>query len=98
MRKHELPKEWRSFIVNPNAQPGKNSTLLKTYKRNILVRFLRTGCNTTIANLAIFVEKHYVKLTEIIPTKILFDIVNIFPSIDNNRGVAAVKSALDSRT
>ena len=54
--------------------------------------------NVYIANLAIFVEKHYVKLTEIIPTKILFDIVNIFPSIDNNRGVAAVKSALDSRT
>ena len=27
-----------------------------------------------------------------------FDIANMFPSIDNNRGVAAVKSALDSRT
>ena len=98
MRKDELPKEWGSFIVNPNARPGKNSTLLKTYKPNILVRFLTTGCNTTIANLAIFVEKGYAKLTEIIPTKILFDIFNIFPSIDNNRGVATIKSALDSRT
>ena len=27
-----------------------------------------------------------------------FDIVNMFPSIDNNIGAAAVKSALDSRT
>ena len=27
-----------------------------------------------------------------------FDIVNMFPTIDNNRGVAAVKSALHSRT
>ena len=27
-----------------------------------------------------------------------FCIVNMFPSIDNSRGVAAVKSALDSRT
>ena len=27
-----------------------------------------------------------------------FDIVNMFPTIDNNRGVAAVKSAPDSRT
>ena len=27
-----------------------------------------------------------------------FDMVNMFPSIDNNRDVAAVKSALDSRT
>ena len=26
-----------------------------------------------------------------------FDIVNMFPSIDNNRGIAAVKSALDSQ-
>ena len=29
---------------------------------------------------------------------VFFDIVNIFPSIDNNRGVAAVKGALDPQT
>ena len=123
VRKGELSKEWASFIVNPNAQPGKNSTLYKTHKPNIKVRLLTTGCNTAIENLAIFVEKRCAKLTENIPTKInysyhvidifetlnakgildnailvSFDIVNMFPSIDNNRGVAAVKNALDSQT
>ena len=123
VRKGELSKEWASFIVNPNAQPGKNSTLYKTHKPNIRVRLLTTRCNTSIENLAIFVVKHCAKLTENMPTKIndsyhlidifetlnasgipdnailvSFDIVNMFPSIDNNRGVAAVKNALDSQT
>ena len=123
VRKGELSNEWASFIVNPDAQPGKNSTLYKRHKPNIPVRLLTTRCNAAIENLVIFVEKHCAKLTENIPTKIndpyhltdifetrnpkgipdnailvTFDIVNMFPSIDNNRGVAAVKSALDSRT
>ena len=110
-------------MVNPNAKPGKNSTLYKTHKPNTPVILLTAGCNTAIKNLAIFVEKHCAKLTENIPTKIndshhlidifetlnakgipdnailvSFDIVNMFPSIDNNKSAAAVKSALDSRT
>ena len=80
------------------------------HKSNVTVRFLTTGCNTVIANLAIFVEKHCAKLNENIPTKInakgipdntilvSFDTVNMLHSIDNNRGAAAVKSVLDSRT
>ena len=44
--------------------------LYKTYKPNIPVRLLTSGCNTAIENLAIFVEKHCAKLTENIPTKI----------------------------
>ena len=43
VRKDELSKEWASFIVNPNAQPRKNSTLYKTHKPNIPVRLLTTG-------------------------------------------------------
>ena len=61
VRKGELSKEWASFIVNPNAQLGKNSTIYKTHKPNIVVRFLTTGCNTAIENLV--VEKHCAKLT-----------------------------------
>ena len=59
VRKAELTKEWASFIVNPNAQPGKNSALYKTDKPNIPVRLLTTGCNTAIENLAIFIEKNF---------------------------------------
>ena len=123
VRKGELSKQWALFIVNPNAQPGKNSALYKMHKPNIPVRLLTTGYDTAIENLTIFVEKHYTKLNENMPTKInasyhvidtsetlnakgipdnailvSFDIVNMFPSIGNNRGVAAVKSVLDSRT
>ena len=116
VRKDKLSREWTSFIVNPNAQTGKNSTLYKTHKPRIPVRLLTTGCNPTIQNLAIFVGKHCPKLTGNIPTKIngsyhlidiletmnakgiadnailvSFDILNMFPSIGNNRHVAAGK-------
>ena len=70
MRKGELSKEWPSFMVNPNARPGKNTTFYKTHKPNVPVRLLTTRCNTIIENLVIFVEKHCAKLTENIPTKI----------------------------
>ena len=115
-KRQVISKERASFIVNPNPQPGKNSTLYKTHKPSIPVRLLTTGCNPTIQNLAIFVGKHCPKLTGNIPTKISdsyhlidiletmnakgiadnailvsFDIVNMFPSIDNNRHDAAGK-------
>ena len=51
MRKCVLPKEWKFFTVNPNAQTGKNSTLYKTHKPNIIVKLLATECNMTTEDL-----------------------------------------------
>lgn len=48
VRKGELSNEWASFIVNPNAGPGKKSTLYEMHKSNVTVRFLTTGYNTVI--------------------------------------------------
>ena len=119
---NQLTTAWQQFIINENAQPGKNSPLYKTHKPDIPVRLLTTGCNTAIENLAIFVEKHCAPLTDKIETRIKdsyhlldiiddlnqqsipdnailvsFDIINMFPSIDNERGLIAVKSALENR-
>ena len=46
-----VTKKWKFFIVNPNAQTGKNSTLYKTHKPNIIVKLLTTECNMTIEDL-----------------------------------------------
>jgi len=46
--KGEISKEWKEFIVNEAAQPGKNSTLYKTHKEGTPVRLLTSGCNTAI--------------------------------------------------
>ena len=40
VRKGELLKKRASFIVNPNAQRGKNSTLYERHKPIILVKLL----------------------------------------------------------
>ena len=48
LRKRKTSKEYVSFIVKNNAQPGNNSTLYKTHKPNVPVRCLTTGCNTSI--------------------------------------------------
>ena len=120
--KKQLSSKWSKFIINQNAQPGKNSTLYKTHKTGIPVRLLTTGCNTAIENLAIFVEKHCAPLAESISTRIKdtqhllqiidtlnvngipenailvsFDIVNMFPSIDNEMGINAVRKSLQKR-
>ena len=120
--KGELNSRWANFIINEDAQPGKNSTLYKTHKDGTPVRLLTTGCNTAIENLAIFVEKHCAPIAESIPTRIKdtqhllqiidtlnqteipndailvsFDIVNMFPSIDNTMGINAVRNCLQKR-
>ena len=118
----ELPKEWKEFVINTDAKPGKNSTLYKTHKENIPVRLLTSGCNTAIENLARFIEVVCAPIANNIPTLIKntdhllniidninergvpdgailvsFDIVNMYPSIDNEYGIQAVKKALDAR-
>ena len=32
-RKGEVSKDWRNYIINEDAQPGKNSTFYKTHKQ-----------------------------------------------------------------
>ena len=70
LRKHKMSKELESFTANNNAQSGKTSPFYLTYKPNILVKVLTAGFHTVIENLAIFLEKHCIKLTKNRPIKI----------------------------
>jgi len=119
----EIKKEWRDFVINKDAKPGKNSTLYKTHKVGNPVRLLTSGCNTAIENLARYIESVCAPVTENLPSRIKntahlldiidelnnnelpedailvsFDIINMFPSIDNTNGVNAMRLALDGRT
>ena len=63
-RKGEISKDWRNYIINEDAQPGKNSTLYKTHKQGNPVQLLTTGCNTPIENLSRFRENVCAPLTK----------------------------------
>ena len=45
MRKGEISKNWSNYIINADAQPGKNSIFYKAHKQGKPVRLLTTGCN-----------------------------------------------------
>ena len=117
--RNQISTEWKDFIVNDEAVPGKNTPLYKTHKDNTPVRLLTTGCNTAIENLSKFLETvsapladrmksrikdrgHLLKLIDNInsqglpPGTILvsFDVVNMFPNIDNERGLDTLKTFL----
>ena len=123
LEKNEIDKNWKDFILNEEAQPGKNSPLYKTHKDNTPVRLLTTGCNTAIENLSRFLEVHSAPLTTQLPSRIKdtghllelidvinlkglpegtilvsFDVVNMFPNIDNERGIQTLRTAYDKRT
>ena len=123
LEKNEIDKNWRDFILNEEAQPGKNSPLYKTHKDNTPVRLLTTGCNTAIENLSRFLEVHSAPLTTQLPSRIKdtghllelideinlkglpegtilvsFDVVNMFPNIDNERGIQTLRTTYDKRT
>ena len=53
-------KEWKENIVNYDAQPGKNSTLYKSHKPEIL---LTIGRNSAIQNWSRFLESICTPLT-----------------------------------
>ena len=118
----EISKDWKNYVINTDAKPGKNSTLYKTHKPGNPVRLLTSGCNTAIENLARFVEVICAPLAENLPSRIKntshlldiidhingngisnnttlvsFDIVNMFPSIDNTKGIKAIKDELEKR-
>ena len=120
--RNEIDKNWKDFIINEEAQPGKNTPLYKTHKQNTPVRLLTTGCNTAIENLSRFLEVHSAPLTEDLPSRIKdtghllklideinskglpegtilvsFDVVNMFPNIDNERGLRTLRTAYDKR-
>ena len=52
----EILAEWRDYIVNNHATPGKSATLHKTHKTGMPVRLLTSGCNRAIENLSRFIE------------------------------------------
>ena len=120
--KGEITSEWKDFIVNKDAKPGKNSTLYKTHKEGNPIRLLTSGCNTAIENLSRFIEVICSPMTENMRSRIKntghlldiidglnesgipddtilvsFDIVNMYPSIDNKNGIQAVTTFLNSR-
>ena len=122
-QRNKISEEWKNFIINNEAVPGKNTPLYKTHKNNTPVRLLTTGCNTAIENLSKFLETvsaplvdrmksrikdrgHLLKLIDNInsqglpPGTILvsFDVVNMFPNIDNERGLNTLKTVFDART
>ena len=53
---NHISKEWKDYIINNEAVPGKNTPLYKTHKPNTPVRLLTTGCNTAFENLSNFLE------------------------------------------
>ena len=118
----EISAEWRDYIVNNHATPGKNATSYKTHKTGMPVRLLTSGCNTAIENLSRFIEIICSPLTEVMQccikdtshlldiidtlneqpisnhTQLVsLDIVNMFPSIDNQRGIQAVQDIPNTR-
>ena len=121
-KSEQISKEWMDYVINVEAQPGKNSVMYKTHKPGNPVRLLTSGVNTAIEKLARFIESVCAPLTEKLPSRIKntshlldiidninengvpddailvsFDIVNMFPSIDNENGIRAITSALDKR-
>ena len=118
LEKKEITADWVDFIVNEDAQPGKNTPLYKTHKENTPARLLTTGCNTAIENLSRFLEVHSAPLSAQLPSRIKdtghlleiidelnakgipdnailvsFDVVNMFPNIDNERGIQTLQTA-----
>ena len=66
----EISKDWKNYIINEKANPGKNATLYKTHKTGIPVRLLTSGCNTPIENLSRFIENVCAPLTESMKSRI----------------------------
>ena len=80
--KKEITTEWKNFIVNSDAKPGKNATLYKTHKTGLPVRLLTSGCNTAIENLSQFIELICSPLTENMTCRIK-DTAHLLTIIDN---------------
>ena len=68
--KKEISVEWRNYIANNHATPGKNPTLYKTHKTGVPVSLLTSGCNTAIENLSRFIKVICSPLTEIMQCRI----------------------------
>lgn len=64
MRKGEISKNWSNYIINADAQPGKNSIFYKAHKQGKPVPLLTTGCNKAIENQSRFIKNACAPLTE----------------------------------
>ena len=83
-------------ILNVNARPGKKYRLIKSHKPNNSIRLITSGNGTSLLN----------KVTEInnkfspFPAGTLlvsWDVISMYPSIDNEVGFVACKEVLDRR-
>ena len=80
--KKEILKEWKEYIVNYDAQPGKNSTFYISDRPDIPLRLLTTRCNTMIANLLWFILSICASLTSNQP-HIIKDTSHLLDFIDD---------------
>ena len=88
------------FITPFSSTAGEIYGNVKTHKENNPVRVLTSGCNTAVENLSIFVEIIDDMNNSILSSSAIlvrFDVVNMFPSIDKNIGIASVRKYLDER-
>ena len=72
--------------------------MVKTHKADNPVRVITSGCNTVDEKLSILVEKMIDDINKSVLSEncvlVSFDVVNMFPNIDNESGLLSVKEAL----
>ena len=56
VNKGEITQPLLDYIINPDAKPGKNYSLIKTHKPNNPVRLITSGNGTAVKNLSLFTE------------------------------------------
>ena len=118
----KISVEWRDYIVNSHARPGRSATLYKIHKAGMPAQLLTSGYNTAIENLSQCIGIICSPLAEVMQCRIkdtahLLDIidnlneqpisnhkkllslgiVNMFPSIENQRGIQAVHDIPNTR-
>jgi hypothetical protein len=98
------------IISTTDVHPGINYPLIKAHKPNNSARVITSDCGTPTENLSLFVEKYCkvgvdsikcrirdtAHMLEIVDdlNEISFDIMNMFPSINNKIGVERVRNKL----
>ena len=115
----KITEEWKKFITPNNSRAGKMYGMVKTHKKDNLVRVITSGCNTAVEKLSILVEKTLYPIADNLPSKIKdtnnmleiidqlnefvltdnfvlvsFDVVNMFPNIDNRSRLKSVRNIL----
>ena len=82
----DISSDWKNYIINSDARPGKNVTLYKFHKPDIPVRLLTTGCNTAIEHLSMYIENICAPLANSIETRIrdTFHLLDIIDTLNSD--------------